>query len=278
MKPGSKTRTRRTLGGGTKTVTRTKSSTGAKTRTVERSKGNYQTGMETSRKVRRADKSGVSKMKSKTFSRTNVEHGSSLRKDKDKPNSYVPNASVATAKTSSQVLKNTFRKKGSLRKENRDLSYSSRSQNVGADVEVKYGKSFNSGRGFNKQDEKGNYTVRDVERSVKESPNKPKAEMKTKNKTTRISGGKHSIPSSKRGLNRSAKKHAKEHFEAVKSGMKNLKQMSTKEALHMKGAKQATHYTPHGPTNKQFQERNPHRTFDFSKEVETGKTYTPKRK
>ncbi len=105
MKPGSKTRTRQTLGGATKTVTKSKGSTGAKTRVVERTKGNAQTGMETTRKIRRSDKSGVAKTKSTTFAGP-----SSRRADMDNVSTYQ--------------TKNTFRKKGSLKTEKRPLQKS----------------------------------------------------------------------------------------------------------------------------------------------------------
>lgn len=276
MKPGSKTRTRQTLGGGTKTVTKSKSATGAKTRTVERSKGNYQTGMEISRKVRRADKSGVSKMKSKTISRSNVEGYGSLKRKGDESNSYQPSASAAVAKTSTQVLKNTFRKRGSLRKENRDLAYSNQRQNVGATVFTSGGK--HQRGSYYKEEGKGNW-VKDVSRSVKESPSQVKTKMKTEDKTSRVDNVKGRIESSKRGLNRSAKSRAKMHFEAMKQGIKNLKGMTPKEALHMKGAQHAMRHTPHGPTNKQIEETSrPKRQINLSNAVETGKTYTPKKR
>jgi hypothetical protein len=116
MKPGSKTRSRRTLGGGTKTVTRTKSSTGAKTRTVERSKGNYQTNTETRRKVRRADKSGVTKTKDITFT------GQGVGND-----DYA---------TKTLQTKNTYRKRGKLGSEKRDLKQSYRGANINKAITV----------------------------------------------------------------------------------------------------------------------------------------------
>jgi hypothetical protein len=115
-KPGSKTRSRRTLGGGTKTVTRTKSSTGAKTRTVERSKGNYQTNTETRRKVRRADKSGVTKTKDITFM------GQGVGND-----DYA---------TKTLQTKNTYRKRGKLGSEKRDLKQSYRGVNINKAIAV----------------------------------------------------------------------------------------------------------------------------------------------
>lgn len=109
MKPGSKTRTRQTLGGGTKTVTRTKSSTGAKTRIVERTKGDFhKEGLSSSRKIVRRDKSGVSKMKTSSLSKTNRRTGT---------------ISTDTRHIVHQE-KNTFRKRGSLKKERRTLSSS----------------------------------------------------------------------------------------------------------------------------------------------------------
>lgn len=116
MKPGSKTRTRQTLGGGTKTVTRTKSSSGAKTRIVQRSKGSYQTGMETKRKVRRADKSGVTKTKDITFTGQGVG-------DDD----YA---------TKTLQTKNTYRKRGKLGSEKRDLRQSYRGVNINKAISV----------------------------------------------------------------------------------------------------------------------------------------------
>jgi len=102
MKPGSKTRTRQTLGGGTKTVTKSKSSSGAKTRIVEHSKGDFYSGKQTTRKIRRSDKSGVSKIKS-----TTTNYPFSL-----------------TDYSETVQTKNTFRKRGSLLREKRPLQES----------------------------------------------------------------------------------------------------------------------------------------------------------
>ena len=211
MKPGSKTRTRQTLGGGTKTVTRTKSSTGAKTRIVTRSKGNYQTNTETKRKVRRADKSGVTKTKDITFT------GQGVGSD-----DYA---------TKTLQTKNTYRKRGKLGSEKRDLKQSYRGANIDKAI-----------------------TVNEItNRNPKKKPSLTYAAYKTDRDNVRH--------------DRTVEKTGKDQIKRVRETFKSKKNdvLRDKRSIH----NAATKYM--GLKNK------PSKPLS-SEGVETGKTYTPKRK
>jgi hypothetical protein len=239
MKPGSKTRTRQTLGGGTKIVTRTKSSTGAKTRTVERSKGNPQTGMETKRKVRRVDQGGVRKTVSKSF-----ERGSSNRTDNNSTFSKLVKNEKSTL-----VKKDTFRKKGSLKSKplggsNTITSSSRKANTIGMTLaapsdfgESMYVSRSGKERGFRKRPE---IYIKDV---IKKGSKKPQS-TKFENK-----------------------KEAKKEYSSQKENMSKRVSMTSAEKRHIM-ATQLSH-----PSS--FDRK---RTDPSSSEVETGRTYTPKRK
>lgn len=97
MKPGqSKTRTRKTIGGGTKTVTRSRGSQGSRVRKVETTKNDGEKII----KVRRKDRSGVSKHKERTITGGNYQDFQIYRED-----------------THTLTEKDKFRKRGSLRSE-----------------------------------------------------------------------------------------------------------------------------------------------------------------
>lgn len=99
MKRGeSKTRTRRTLGGGTKTVTRSRGSQGSRVRKVETTKNDGEKII----KVRRKDRSGVSKHKERTVTGGNYKGRRVYAED-----------------THTLTEKDKFRERGSLRSKSR---------------------------------------------------------------------------------------------------------------------------------------------------------------
>lgn len=240
MKPGSKTRTRQTLGGGTKTVTRTKNSTGAKTRIVEKSKGNLNSGMETTRKVRRADKGGVRKTVSKSF-----ERGSSNRTENNSTFSRLVKNEKSTL-----VKKDTFRKKGSLKSKPLEGSNTVRSSSRKADtIGMELGR-HSSYRGENSAD---------VNKSGEERGFNKRKQIYTKDYIKKGS----MKPKSTKFEN---KKDAKKEYGSQKEKMSNRVSMTSPEKRHTL----VTRFNH--PSNFERQRSS------SSSEVETGKTYTPKRK
>lgn len=232
MKPGSKTRTRQTLGGGTKTVTRTKSSTGAKTRTVERTKGDFHKGgLDVKRKIVRRDKSGVSKIKSSGVSWTNEPSGT---------------GGVALAQNVSYQYKNTFRKKGSLKSKKQDLktSYSNIRKDVGG-----WKKTKSADKPF-------------IDTSVKVKDNSVRGESTWVKKEESRKDYKRSSEIAKGPNVKRNRSKANE----------NLGQMKHREKAYL-GTHGATRMT-----NEEASKLHGGKKVDLSKQQETGKTYTPKRK
>lgn len=245
MKPGSKTRTRQTLGGGTKTVTKSKSSTGAKTRTVEKTSGSYnKDGFSVERKIRRSDKSGVSKLKSRSTTRTNTPYGPGT----------VLNSTVT------QQSKNTFRKRGSLVSKKRDLQTSNnRIEKSVSNLSV------NGGKFQMKATKEG------LAENLKNSPNNPGASYKSKENKTKIAKQKRvDIEASNKRLYR---KFGKENA-------KRVKDTGVSESFDQRKHRMAASYATGGRrvTNQDVIDQNQHKNVDLSKQYETGKTYTPKRK
>lgn len=239
MKPGSKTRTRQTLGGGTKTVTKSKSSTGAKTRVVEKSKGNLNSGMETTRKFRRADQGGVRKTVSKSFERG----GSNRTENKSAFSKLVKN------EKSTLVKKDTFRKKGSLKSKPLEGSNTVRSSSRKADT-------IGMELGYSSDNRENSL---DVNKSGKERGFNKRKQIYTKDY---IKKGSMKPKSTKFENNKAAKKE----YGSQKEKMSNRISMTSPEKRHNVLTK-LNH-----PSNFERQRSS------SSSEVETGKTYTPKRK
>lgn len=243
MKPGSKTRTRQTLSGGTKTVTKSKNSTGANTRTVTKTSGSYhKDGFDVQRNIRRADKSGVSKLKSRSITRTNIPFG----------------AGTDLNQSRTEQSKNTFRKRGSLVSKKRDLETSTnRVHKSVSNVSVKGGKF------------QGGGVKDDLPESLKKSPNNPRMTYKSDEEKTKVTKHKRvDIEASNKRLYR----------KFSKDNAKKTKNTSVSETFDQKKHRMAAATTTLGRrvTNKEVVDLNRNKNVDLSKQYETGKTYTPK--
>jgi hypothetical protein len=235
MKPGSKTRTRRTLDGGTKTVTKSKSSTGAKTRIVEKSKGNFQTGIETTRKVRRADKSGVAKTKSSSFAR------------KGKSGSEE-NLVFQT--------KNKFRERGNLISEKRKLNTSRKEINKPSrDVSVA-GTVVKNQKGYERRAPGSDYftTKKRVSeyQNVNDSEKRNKVSNKTIRRVRKAWTNQERVPAdTKQNL----------HQAAASKLAKENKDMSRKSTSSYEGVETGRSYTPSNSANPKRAQREYKRSF-----------------
>lgn len=190
MKRGeSKTRTRRTLGGGTKTVTRSRGYQGSKSRVVEKTtKDNVKT-----IKSRRRDQSGVRKVKSTSYSGTEFGNQFPL-KGREAGNNYknwdyeYRHSDMPTDKTITMTTKQKFRKKGSLRSENELPKGQSRITETWTKGETFAGEHGNMGGHRRKTSKEFPKVQRKSETYTKKEAKKVFKEKKNELKAPRMSG------------------------------------------------------------------------------------------